>query len=69
MRVIKQGVNPATVQLRGTCNNCRTEVEFSPIEAKFSSDQRDGDFYTVECPTCSKSIHVNKPSGYNGPYG
>lgn len=56
MKVIKQGIDPATKEIRATCSNCKTEIEFLPHEARYSSDQRDGDFYSVDCPTCKRII-------------
>jgi endogenous inhibitor of DNA gyrase (YacG/DUF329 family) len=56
MKIISKGVDPKTMPIMATCNKCGTTVEFMPSEAKYSSDQRDGDFYTVECPVCTGSI-------------
>lgn len=67
MKIIRQGTNPASTPLRGECRCCRTLIEFHPMEAKFVPDQRDGDFYQIDCPTCPSTITVNAPSGYNGP--
>jgi ribosomal protein S27E len=66
MKIIKQGIAPESVPLHGRCNHCRTEIEFLPMEAKYNSDQRDGDFYSIECPTCRRTITA-AVRGYNGP--
>lgn len=66
MRIIQQGTNPASRPLTGSCNHCDTVIEFLPFEAKFHSDQRDGDFYSIECPTCRRQITASAPR-YNGP--
>lgn len=62
MKVIKQGTDPSTQPIHATCSNCKTEVEFLPHEARYSSDQRDGDFYSVDCPTCNRTITKNVSS-------
>ena len=67
MKIIKQGTNPESQPIRGTCNHCHTVIEFHPMEAKYTSDQRDGDFYSIECPTCNRTITAAAVRGYNGP--
>lgn len=63
MKIISKGIDPKTVSIMATCTNCRTTVEFMPSEAKYTSDQRDGDFYSVICPVCESTIaaSVRKP--------
>lgn len=56
MKIISKGTDPATVPLYATCNKCKTQIEFLPHEAKFRSDQRDGDYYTITCPVCQAAI-------------
>lgn len=67
MKIISEGVNPTLQPIRASCNRCRTEIEFLPFEAKYVSDQRDGDFYQVKCPVCPDTITKAARSGYNGP--
>ncbi len=59
MKIISKGVDPATVPIMASCNKCKTTVEFMPAEAQYTSDQRDGDFYTVDCPVCKSKITAN----------
>lgn len=66
MKTIVQGFDPNKMPLRGECSHCHTVVEFLPLEAEHVSDQRDGDFYKVTCPTCARSITASVPR-YNGP--
>lgn len=56
MKVISKGIDPATVPLQCTCGQCRSVIEFLPHEAKYTSDQRDGDFYKIQCPVCGTAI-------------
>lgn len=67
MKIITKGSDPSTVPMRATCSNCKTEIEFLPHEAKYTSEQRDGDFYQIACPVCSHTITKAARSGYNGP--
>lgn len=56
MKIIREGTDPAKKAISASCNRCRTEIEFLPVEAKYVSDQRDGDFYQIACPVCNWSI-------------
>lgn len=55
MKIIKQGIVPEEVVYRTTCSKCDTEFEFAQREAKLTSDQRDGDFVSIPCPTCGQT--------------
>lgn len=68
MKIIKRGTDPKAEPLRATCNNCQTVFEFHPIEAKYSSDQRDGDFYSIACPVCNQVVTKDINRG-SYPYG
>ena len=63
MKIIERGTDPKTVPIRATCNHCRTVFEFHPIEAKYNSDQRDGDFYSIDCPVCKRTVTKNASRG------
>lgn len=56
MRIIKEGKPPKEKLLTATCRNCKTEIEFAMKEASYISDQRDGDFVSINCPICVKII-------------
>jgi RNase P subunit RPR2 len=56
MRVIRKGALPEKRVYKGVCNHCGTIVEFAQEEARYVSDQRDGDALVVTCPTCGKEI-------------
>lgn len=63
MKIIQRGANPAAEPIRATCRKCQTIFEFHPLEAKYSADQRDGDFYSITCPVCSQTVAVNANRG------
>lgn len=67
MEIIRQGHDPALTPVQATCNRCDTAIRFFPHEAKYVSDQRDGDFYQIKCPTCGNNITASVRRGYNGP--
>ena len=67
MRIISKGTDPGTKPQYATCNHCRTQIEFMPYEAKRHSDQRDGDAYEIQCPTCHRPIWSAIYRGYVGP--
>jgi predicted RNA-binding Zn-ribbon protein involved in translation (DUF1610 family) len=56
VKILKQGKLAADEVYQGDCNHCGTEVEFQRKEARYVSDQRDGDALVVECPTCKHEI-------------
>jgi RNase P subunit RPR2 len=56
MRVVVKGQRPEDRVYRGSCKHCHTTVEFIRIEARYVSDQRDGDALVVTCPTCDQEI-------------
>lgn len=58
MKIIKQGQKPEDKVYRGTCRRCHTEIEFSQAEATYVPDQREGDYLTIHCPTCSGQIYA-----------
>jgi ribosomal protein S27E len=56
MEIIKRGVIPEERVYYAKCGYCESELRFRRSEAKYVSDQRDGDYLVVKCPVCSKSI-------------
>jgi len=52
MKIIRQGLIPEEVVYRTECSKCDTEFEFTQKEGKYNSDQRDGDYISINCPTC-----------------
>lgn len=60
MKIIKTGRIPEEIEYVKKCHNCGTEFSFKLREAKLDFDQRDGDYYSIECPLCSKSVTFTK---------
>lgn len=50
MRIITQGALPENKVYQTTCQRCTTTYEFFAHEARFVSDQREGDAYVAKCP-------------------
>jgi len=58
VKIIKRGQAPEEKTYRSTCRNCLTIVEFKRRDAKFTADQRDGDYLSVDCPVCAHRIYA-----------
>lgn len=58
MRIIKKGKLPKERKAILCCDKCKTKFECSVKEMKYRFDQRDGDFYEVNCPFCREKIFV-----------
>lgn len=56
MKIIVRGKPPESKPMRMTCSHCATVVELLPSEARYVSDQRDGDYYSLKCPVCTREI-------------
>lgn len=59
MRIIRNGRKPEDREHRATCTNCDTRFEFAQKEAKYITDQRDGDYLHICCPVCGHSVAVS----------
>ena len=59
MKIIKHGVLPGTIELKGECGHCKAIVQFAVSEAKCHT-HRNETYYSVLCPTpsCAKAITV-----------
>jgi hypothetical protein len=62
VEVLKEGKLPEEDTFEGTCSHCKCRVRCRRFEAEWHSDFRDGDYYTVKCPTkgCPSAIYVNR---------
>lgn len=56
--ILVPGRIPENRPMEATCRNCGCVFQFTPQDAKRVNDQRDGDFYSISCPTCK--MQVNK---------
>lgn len=66
--IINQGSLPSEKVYTVTCSHCKTLFKFKQDEAKYVSDQRDGDFLQITCPLpgCYHSVtkYVTKPANF-----
>ena len=65
MRIIKPGDLSQGWEGQWTCPHCSCVWELDGTESgamvpRFTSDQRDGDYFSTTCPTCSHSVTKNK---------
>ncbi len=58
MKVLKVGNPPDGKVHRTSCRHCKARFEFAAREAKYITDQRDGDFLQIACPTCGAMVTV-----------
>lgn len=65
VKIIRQGKLSADEVYQAECNQCGTVLEFQRKEARFESDQRDGDALVVTCPTCQHEIWTAVRSRYD----
>ena len=59
IQIIQRGVLPAAIRYKTKCRHCNTIFSFLKSDARLIDDQRDGNFYTLECPVCSKDCHIS----------
>lgn len=59
MRIIKVGVQEKDIEAQLTCRGCSTVFAFYLKEANLVHD-RDGNFYTIACPTCNAPCHIDR---------
>jgi len=57
MRIIKTCVIPGEKVYKVTCSCCKSVTEFKAKEAKHVHDQRDGNYYTIDCLVCFNPIN------------
>jgi len=64
MRVTKQGNLLFGYEGKWTCQRCGCEWEMDKTDPKpkQSSDQRDGDAFYMNCPTCNTVVWRNIPN-------
>jgi ribosomal protein S27E len=56
VEVVERGELPGSVVYEVQCRNCHSKLRFKRSEAAYVSDQRDGDYLTVQCPVCSSTV-------------
>lgn len=65
VKILKAGHLPGDAVFSGKCTRCKCEIEFQAREATYNNDQRDGDYYSIICPTpmCAATITAAVRSG------
>jgi hypothetical protein len=59
IKIVRRGELPEEKIYRGTCSYCKTEFTFNGSDGKFRSDQRDGDYYEIDCPLCCRGVFAS----------
>lgn len=59
IRVIKPGRLDSEREHTTACDKCHCEFSFQRKDAKFHSDQRDGDAITIKCPECGYEVWIS----------
>lgn len=62
IKIIRQGKLPEETEYTGTCNKCKTEVEFLEKDGTKQSDIHGDTYIYCKCPLCNNTIngHVKK---------
>lgn len=63
IEVIRRGHLPENDQFDVQCTHCKSDLRFQRKDGRFTSDQRDGDFLTIDCPVCNHAVHVAADKG------
>jgi hypothetical protein len=63
MEILEKGMPEVHRTYEGTCRGCRSRIRFRRDEARYTDDQREGAFVSIDCPVCkaegiSNQIHV-----------
>jgi len=56
VEVIERGTPPEEVNYEVQCQKCISKLKFKRSDAGYVSDQRDGNYLTVECPVCRNLV-------------
>jgi hypothetical protein len=70
VKTIKPGnIEVLDPTLSATCDKCGCEFEFNASDARYQSDQRDGDAYIINCPfgQCGKELWISTAAARRKP--
>ncbi|MBI1620052.1 hypothetical protein [Aquamicrobium zhengzhouense] len=56
VQIIRPGTLPEERAYTATCRNCDCQFTFLRADARYVPDQRDGDYLSIPCPTCTKEF-------------
>lgn len=59
IEIIKRGKIPEERRTEETCTNCTSILGMKMGDCKYVSDQREGSYYTAECPVCKTMLIIN----------
>lgn len=57
IKILKQGRLPEEIEYKFTCQRCSTVFVATQLDGERVSDQRDGAYINVPCPTCGTSCY------------
>jgi len=60
VKILKEGILPGDKVYKSTCRHCDTVFEFQAKEANLVGDQRDGNYYSINCPLCENICTVSQ---------
>lgn len=63
VRILVPGRVPEEAPMDAKCGHCGCQFQFTAQDAKRVSDQRDGDFWSIACPTCRRPVTKQTYSG------
>lgn len=63
IEIIKPGRLPQAQPMRFECTNCHCEFSATAMDATEVDDQREGNYYVVDCPTCKRPVTRYKNNG------
>lgn len=59
VEIIERGVPRGQPTFTTRCSGCDSKLKVSKGDGKLTFDQRDGDYVTVSCPVCQKSMTID----------
>jgi len=57
IEILTKGTPKSEIKYELRCHDCGTVFTCQKIDMQFHSDQRDGDYTTINCPICSKKVY------------
>lgn len=58
IEIIEQGVNPEEKTYEAECRTCKTKYRLKKGDARYNSDQKDGDYLSFRCKVCPEIVTV-----------
>jgi DNA-directed RNA polymerase subunit RPC12/RpoP len=56
IEIIKRGVIPGDRIVKGTCSNCRSELQWKASDGEHFDCQREGESNSIACPVCKGKV-------------